>query len=359
VRAAAPEAQIATIPVADGGEGTAEALAAATGGRMVHVTARDPMGRPVDAAFALLGDGRTAVVEMARASGLTLVGDKDRDALKASTEGTGDLIAAALSKGAERVVVGIGGSATTDGGTGMARALGVRFLDREGRDLTAGGGPLAGVERIDTSGLDARVTGTEFIVACDVDNPLVGPSGTATVYAPQKGAAPADVQTLEAAMRHYAAVLERDLGVGVADLPGGGAAGGLGAGLVAFTGATLRSGIDIVLDIVGFDAALAGADLVITAEGRLDAQTARGKAPAGVARRARAAGVSVVALAGILAPDARTVREVGVDAYFAIAPGPIDQAASIQTAAERLAATAEEVVRLVDTVTGRCRGADT
>lgn len=364
VRAAAPDAEVVVMPVADGGEGTAEALAAATGGRMVHVRARDPLSRPVDAAFALLGDGRTAVVEMARASGLALVQEKDRDPLRASTEGTGDLIAAAVSAGTRRIVVGIGGSATTDGGTGMARALGARFLDEEGRDLPVGGGSLGRLAHIDAAGVDERLRGTgagriEVVVACDVDNPLVGQAGTAAVYAPQKGATPADVEVLEGAMRRYAQVLERDLGADVADLPGAGAAGGLGAGLVAFFDATLRSGIDIVLDIVAFDAALAGADLVITAEGRLDAQTARGKAPTGVARRARAAGVPVVALAGAVGPDAASVRETGIDACFAIAGGPIDLKASIESAADRLAAVAEEVARLVEAVRSGSRGADT
>jgi glycerate kinase len=293
-------------PVADGGEGTVDVLLAA-GWRRREGTVAGPTGAPVRAAFALSPEGAeplTAVVELAAASGLNLLPGGTPDPRHAGTYGTGQLIAAALDEGVDRLVLGIGGSATTDGGAGMAAALGVRLLDGRDRPLAAGGAALTGLARIDTSRLDARLAGTQVVVACDVDNPLTGPTGAAAVYGPQKGASAADVTVLDAGLARLAQLLLRDHGTDVDRIPGAGAAGGVGAGAVAFLGARLTPGIDLLLDLVGFDQALAGADLVITGEGSFDHQSLAGKAPIGVARRARAAGVPVVVLAGRVDLDA-------------------------------------------------------
>ncbi len=317
-------------PVADGGEGTVAVLLAA--GWTPHpATVAGPTGVPVVTHLALSPAGtvpRTAVVELAAASGLGLLPGGRPDPTGASTYGTGQLLSAALDAGVRRIVLGIGGSATTDGGAGMAAALGARFLDRTGTELPPGGGPLRELARLDVSGLDPRLRAVELVVACDVDNPLTGPRGAARVYGPQKGASPADVARLEAGLVRLAEVLRRELGADVASVPGAGAAGGVGAGAIAFLGARLTPGIDLLLDLVGFDTALAESDLVVTGEGSVDAQTLSGKAPLGVARRARAAGVPVLVLAGRVdlddagraALDALGV--VGVHALLDIQPDP-------------------------------------
>ena len=315
LKRARPDAEVVTLPVADGGEGTVEAVLAAGGTR---VTARvlGPTGQPVDADLALIGG--TAVVEMAQASGLRRLPGGVPAPRTATTYGTGQLIRAALDHQPRRLVLGIGGSATTDGGAGMAEALGVRFLDAEGKELPWGGAALLRLARVDTAGLDPRLAGVEVVVACDVDNPLVGPEGAAAVYGPQKGATPEDVLLLDSALRRYARVLAEDLGIDVAGRPGAGAAGGLGAGAMAFLGATMRPGIDLVLELVGFDQAVQGADLVVTGEGALDAQSLRGKAPLGVARAAAEHGVPVVALAGTVAVAAHQARAAGFEEVHAL-----------------------------------------
>jgi glycerate kinase len=310
---AVPSADCVLRPVADGGEGTV-AAALRAGYRAVPARVSGPDGRPVDAVLAV--DGNTAVVELAGAAGLGLL---DRPApLSASTRGVGELIAAALDAGARRLVLGIGGSATTDGGAGMLQALGVRLLDPAGAPVPTGGAGLAVLDRVDVTGLDPRVAGVELVVATDVDNPLVGPAGAAAVFAPQKGATAAEVELLDAALRRFAEVLRRDTGADVADLPGAGGAGGTAAGAVAVLGARLRSGAALVCDLVGLDEALAGADLAVTGEGALDAQTLRGKAPAEVARRARAAGVRCLALAGVVRLGDGDLRAAGFTAAHAL-----------------------------------------
>jgi glycerate kinase len=288
-----PQAELLLRPVADGGEGTV-AAALRAGYRPQTVRVSGPDGRPVQATIAV-GAG-TAVVELATAAGLGLAAPAP---MTATTHGVGELVAAALDQGVQRIVLGIGGSATTDGGAGMLQALGVRLLDAEGDDVPPGGGGLALLDRVDTSGLDARLAGIELVVASDVDNPLIGPSGAAHVFGPQKGASREEVDRLDAALTRYAAVLRRDLGVAVADVPGAGGAGGTAAGALA-VGARLTSGAALVCDLVGLSEVLTGADLAITGEGALDAQTLHGKAPAEVARRARAAGVPCLALAGVV-----------------------------------------------------------
>lgn len=289
----------------------------------------------------------TAVIEMAAASGLPLIAPDRRDPRVTTTRGTGDLIHAALDAGARRLLVGIGGSATNDGGAGMAQALGVRLLDTAGRDLPPGGAALARLDRVDVSGRDPRLVGVEVIVASDVTNPLCGPTGASAVYGPQKGATPEMVEELDAALAHYATVLRRDLGADVAEVPGSGAAGGLGAGLLAFLGARLQPGAAMVLEAVGFERHLPGAALVFTAEGRLDDQTAYGKAVAAVAGAARAHGVPVVVLAGGLMPGYESLYAAGVNAVLPIADGPLTLDESMARAADLVASAAERALRLI------------
>ena len=345
VAAAVPDALVDRVPMADGGEGTVTALVEATGGTYREARVSGPLGTPVTARFGLLGDGRTAVLEMAAASGLHLLRPDQYDPLRASTRGTGELLRAAFDAGARRVILGIGGSATNDGGAGLAQALGFRLLDDQGRDLDPGGAALARLARIDPTGRDRRLEAVEVAVACDVDNPLCGPRGASAVYGPQKGATEAMIRDLDRALSHFAAVVGRDLGVAVADLPGAGAAGGLGAGLVAFAGGRLGRGIDLVIAAVRLADRLDGADLCLTGEGALDASSAFGKTVVGVARLARALGCPTLALAGTIGPGAAAVLAEGVDAYFSLCPGPIPLDDARGRAGELLAAAAEQAVR--------------
>jgi len=338
--------EVVSIPLADGGEGTVEALVRATGGCIRRVRVRDPLGREIDSFYGVLGDGRTAVVETAAASGLTLLAESERNPLATCTFGTGELIRAAAESGVERLIIGLGGSATNDAGAGAMTALGARFLDANGRDLPPGGGALVNLDRIDVSGLDFPEGRVRVEVACDVNNPLVGPTGASVVFGPQKGASGEMVDRLDAGLARWAEVVKRDLGKDVAGLPGAGAAGGLGAALAAFLDAELRSGIDIVLEAVGFDEHLKGADLVITGEGRIDEQTRFGKAVGGVLRHASAAGVPVVAVAGSCAGDLRPLYDAGLTAAFSIAPGPMSVAYSMSRASELLISLSANIARL-------------
>lgn len=346
-RAVFPEAEVAKVPIADGGEGTVEALVAATSGRLEERTVRGPLGEPVQARWGVLGDGDTAVIEMAAASGLPLVPKARRDPRLTTTYGTGELVRAALDEGLTKLIVGIGGSATNDGGTGLARALGVRFLDAAGADLPEGGAALARLARLDLSGLDPRLEFAQVLVACDVDNPLTGPRGASAVYGPQKGATPEMVQELDRALEHYAAIAQAATGRDVAKLPGAGAAGGLGAGLLFFTPARLRPGVGIVLESTGFDALVKGADLVLTGEGRTDFQTAMGKAPVGVAAAAKKHGVPVVCLAGGLGDGADDVLAQGIDAIMSTVPQPMPLEEAMARGAELIEAAAARACRLV------------
>ncbi|MGH2709817.1 MAG: glycerate kinase [Actinomycetota bacterium] len=295
-----PGAEVDEVPVADGGEGTLDALVSALDGRRERVRVSGPLGDPVEAEYGLAysPEGLIAVVEMATASGLALVSPERRDPLRASTFGTGQLILAATRRGPKRVIVCIGGSATTDGGAGMAQAVGIRLLDEEGRDLRPGGGALRRLARIDAGGLAPELREIDLVVATDVDNPLTGPRGAASVFGPQKGAGPEQVAILEEGLRHCAATIHRDLGIDVRDVPGSGAAGGLGGGLIAFLGARSRGGFDIVSEVLDLPRRLEGADVAVTGEGLFDIQTSGGKAPAGVLRLAREAGCNSVVIAG-------------------------------------------------------------
>ena len=347
IQAVFPEAEVIKVPIADGGEGTVEALVAATAGRMMHTKVRGPMGEPLSAHWGISGDGHTAFIEMASASGLPLVPKERRDPRIASTFGTGELIKAALDAGLRRLVVGIGGSATNDGGSGMARALGARFLDAEDRDLPEGGAALARLARLDLSGLDSRLAEASILVACDVDNPLCGPRGASAVYGPQKGATPEMVAELDGALAVMAAVATAATGRDVALSPGAGAAGGLGAGLLFFTPASLRPGVSIVLETTGFEGLIQGADLVITGEGRTDFQTAMGKAPVGVAEVARRHGVPVICLSGGLGDGADDVLDHGIDAIVSTVPQPMTLEACMSQGAALVEAAAARVCRLL------------
>ena len=347
LRAVWPDAEVRKVPIADGGEGTVDALVAATGGRLEERTVRGPLGEPVRARWGVLGDGRTAVIEMAAASGLPLVPKDRRDPRLTTTYGTGELVRAALDAGLSRLVVGVGGSATNDGGTGLARALGVRFLDAAGQDLPEGGAALARLSRVELGGLDPRLASAEVTVACDVDNPLTGPRGASAVYGPQKGATPEMVKELDAALGHYAGVARTATGRDVAGLPGAGAAGGLGAGLLFFTPARLRPGVEIVLETTGFEALVDGADLVVTGEGRTDFQTAMGKAPVGVAAVAKRHGVPVVCLAGGLGDGADDVLAKGIDALASVVPQAMPLEEAMARGAELVEAAAARMARLL------------
>jgi glycerate kinase len=313
-REAFPRADIVEIPVADGGEGTVEALVASHNGTYEWVNVEGPLGAPVLASYGLIDGGRTGVVELASASGFVLVTPATRDPRKTSTYGFGQLLDAARRAGVESIIAGIGSSATNDGGAGMAQALGYRFLDRDGGELPRGGAALLRLERIDASRVDPAWRSIKVMVACDVTNPLTGPEGASFVYGPQKGADPITVRQLDTALARLAVVIERDLGKRVADIPGAGAAGGTGAGLMAFLGAKLVPGAALVIDTSGFESALEGAQLVITGEGRVDGQTAYGKAPGEIARRAQAAGIPVLLIAGTKGKGWETLSAKGVSA---------------------------------------------
>jgi len=345
IQAVYPEAEIAVVPVADGGEGTVQALVDATGGEMVWQTVTGPLGEPVTAFFGLLGDGQTAVIEMASAAGLPLVPPTRRDPRVTTTYGVGELILAALDRGCRRFIIGIGGSATNDGGAGLAQALGARLLAGNGSPIARGGAALATLAHIAVDTLDPRLRECVVEVACDVNNPLCGPTGASAVYGPQKGATPEMVAQLDAALAHYAEIIERDLGLSVADIPGAGAAGGLGAGLLAFLHAALRPGAQIVLEAVQLEKQLHTTSLVITAEGQLDVQTAYGKSVGAVAAMAKRYGIPVLAIAGGLGDGYEGVYALGVDAVAVLPSGPMTLAYAMEHAAELMRDTTERTLR--------------
>jgi glycerate kinase len=347
VRAAEPDAETVLVPVADGGDGTLNALVDSTGGHTIRSVVTGPLGQPIEALWGVMGDRRTAVIEMARASGLALVPPRWRNPRITTTRGTGELIQEALGKGYTRIIVGLGGSATNDGGAGMASALGARFLDAAGRPLPDGGAALARLACINVSGLLPRLAEATIIGATDVTNPLCGPTGASAVYGPQKGASPEVVAELDAALRNFAQVVQRDLGREVLDRPRAGAAGGLGAGLLAFAGAELQSGIDLVCDVLGFDQILEGAALVITGEGRADRSTIYDKAPVGVARHALARGVPTILLAGSLGAGYQELYQHGIAGIVCIADHPMTFEESLGRTAELLEGAAERALRLL------------
>lgn len=344
IRRVLPDALVDRYPIADGGEGTVEAIVTALNGRIIRATVQDPLGAKIEAPYGLTDDG-TAIIEMAAASGITLIDQTPENALSASTWGVGDLIRDAMNHGARRILVGLGGSATSDGGVGMAKALGVRFLDKEGEPIPCGLIGLRDLALIDCSGLDPRIADTEFVLITDVTNPLCGSNGALCIYGPQKGIDASKVAELEPWMEAYAELLEQHVGRPVSSLPGAGAAGGLGAALVAFCDARVERGIEFVLDAIGLNEAIAGADLVITGEGRMDAQSANGKAPIGVARRARAQGKPVVAIVGSRAEDLDGVYDEGLGLVIPLALEPMSLGECIARTEELAPIAGESAIR--------------
>ncbi len=342
-----PEAEVIKVPIADGGEGTVEALVAATDGQMIYQKVVGPQGDMVEAYWGILGDGETAVIEMAAASGLPLVPNDKKDPRIATTYGTGQLIKAALDRGLGKIIIGIGGSATNDGGCGMAQALGGSFIDSSGKELPYGGAALSKLDSVDLSGMDTRLTDTVIMVACDVDNPLCGPKGASAIYGPQKGASPEMVVELDAALEHFANKVQGVTGKDVAGYPGAGAAGGLGAGLLFFTNAKLEPGVDLVLRVIEFESLVRSAQLVITGEGRTDFQTAFGKAPVGVAKLAKKYNVPILCLSGGLGQGYEDVLMLGIDGLMSTVPGPMTLDECIEQGAELIAMGAKRLCQIL------------
>ena len=342
---AAPHAHIHCVPMADGGEGTVQAVLAATRGERRSSPALNALGEPVDAQWALLSDG-TAVIEMATAGGLEQIPRARRDPLRASSAGVGQLIRAALDAGARHIVLGLGGSATNDGGAGMMQALGMALLDSAGRPLEPGGAALARLARVDAQGLDPRLSAVQFTIASDVDNPLCGAQGASAIFGPQKGATPAQVIQLDAALTRLADVFAQTLGRDDREAPGSGAAGGIGFSARTWLGAGFRPGIEVVAEIGQLAEAVRGASLVFTGEGRMDSQTLRGKTPMGVARIAREAGVPVVAIAGSLGEGYQKLYGAGIHAAFSLAEGPCTLESACRDAARLLADRASDIMRV-------------
>lgn len=338
-----PDADYVQVPVADGGEGTLQSLVDATQGRFIEVTVTGPLGEPVTACFGLLGKGDTAMIEMAQASGIELVRPETRNPLIATTFGTGELIKAALDLGVRHFIVGIGGSATNDGGAGMLQALGIKLLDDNNQELEHGGAALAKLSHIDLATMDERLKQCTFIAASDVNNPLTGVNGASATFGPQKGATPEMVALLDNALRHYAAIIKRDLGIEVDAVAGAGAAGGMGAALLGFLNAKLKPGIEIVMEAVELAEKVKGADLVITGEGRIDGQTAQGKTPVGVARIAKKEDIPVIALAGSVGSGVEAVYEKGIDALFPVVHGAVSLDEALAKGSENLTRAARNL----------------
>ncbi|NRB66522.1 MAG: glycerate kinase [Vibrio sp.] len=341
-----PDAEFVKVPVADGGEGTVQSLIDATSGQKVFTETTGPLGETVQACYGVLGDGKTAVIEIAEASGLHLVPAEKRDPKITSSFGTGELIKHALSQGISRLIVGLGGSATNDAGAGMLAVLGVTFIDKTGEEFVpVGGASLANLARVDTSKLDPRLHQCEVVVACDVDNPLCGALGASAVFGPQKGATEQDVTLLDQSLEIFGQVTKKNVGIDVLTAAGAGAAGGMGAALLGYANAVLKPGIEIVLDTVKLESKLIGANLVITGEGKIDDQTVHGKTPVGVAKLAKQFNLPVIALAGCTGSHFQAVYEHGIDAVYACLPRPMSLQEAFHEAASNLANVAENVAR--------------
>lgn len=349
IKRAIPDAKCIHVPMADGGEGTVQSLVDATGGSLIEKEVTGPLGTPVLAKYGILGDGKTGVIEMASASGIHHVTKDTKNPLITTTLGTGELMRDCIERGITNIILGIGGSATNDGGAGMARALGYSFLDQDGKELPLGGGFLNQLDRIDTSAVLPQLKDVSILVASDVTNPLCGERGASAVFGPQKGATPEMVATLDNNLRHYGGTIKKQLGIEVIDVPGAGGAGGLGGGLLAFTKATMRRGIEIVIEYTGLEEQLKQADYCITGEGGIDFQTKFGKAPYGVAQAAKRVNkeMKVVALAGHVGQDVETLYDEGFDAIFGIVPGAAQLETLLAQGKENVARTSESVARLL------------
>lgn len=346
IRCVDKNAKVDKVAIADGGEGTTQAIVNCLNGEYVKLEVEGPLKRKVIARYGIV-EGKSAIIEMAEASGLFLITDKERNPLKTSTYGTGQLILDALERGCSKIIMGIGGSATNDGGMGMAKALGVKFLDKDGEVIEEGGGSLHKLAKIDLSKLDARLKSIEFIVACDVNNPLCGETGASAVYAMQKGATVEMIHELDNNLSHYADIIKRDTGIDVKEVPGAGAAGGLGAALIAFCGAKLLKGVDIVLDTVNIDERMKNVDIVITGEGRIDAQTANGKVPVGIATRAKKYNKPVFAIAGFIGDGAELVYEHGIDSIMSSMVAPISVEESMKQSRKLIRDASERLFRVI------------
>ena len=346
-----PDADYELVPMADGGEGTVQSLVDATEGEIITADVQNPLDETVSAFYGVLGDQQTAVIEMSAASGIQFVTTETKNPLITTTYGTGQLIKDALDRGMRRFIIGLGGSATNDGGAGMAEALGVRFLDENGQQIARGGAALATLHEIDMSNLDPRVAESEFLLASDVTNPLVGETGASAVFGPQKGATPAMVAELDAALNNYAAVIKAQLGVDLANTPGAGAAGGLGAGMLAFTQAKMQSGISLVVEATELVAKAANADVAFVGEGAIDFQTQYGKTPMGAAQAVKQASpnAKVIGLAGYVGDGIDALYDLGIDAVFSIVPGAVDLPTAMKTGEANLTRTAENIARLLNT----------
>ncbi len=333
------------LPMADGGEGTVQSLIDASGGNIIETMVHDPLFREIKSFYGIMGDGKTAVIEMAAASGLPLLAHNERNPLKTTTYGTGELIKDALNRGCSSFIVGLGGSATNDGGCGMAQALGVKFLHEDGKEIGMGGGELSKINSIDVSGLDSRIKNAQFLAACDVDNPLCGAKGAAEVYARQKGASEDDVVTLDRGLHHFAQIVRQQFNLDINDFAGAGAAGGLGAGMMIFLKAKLQRGVEIVTQATGLAEKMQGANLVITGEGRIDFQTAFGKTLYGVAQIAKQKNIPLIVLAGGLGDGYKTLYEKGFTAIFSITDKPMLLQNAMDSAALLLENAAENLIR--------------
>ena len=342
-----PEAEVVLCPVADGGDGTLETLVEVSGGEVRTCSVQNPIGETITAQWGAMGDGVTAVIEMARTSGLALLSLDERDPLNSSTFGLGQAILEALNQGFRKFIVGIGGSATNDAGAGMAQALGATLLNAEGKSIPFGGAALADLRSIDISKMDTRIENSQFMVACDVSNPLTGDEGASAVYGPQKGATPEMVAQLDNALLNFAEIVKKDIGKNVSEISGAGAAGGLGAGMLAFMGAELKAGVDIVLETVQLREKLSDVDLVITGEGGMDFQTVYNKAPIGVARIAGDFNIPTIAIAGLLGQNFTVVHDHGIRAATSIVDGPISLEESSERASELISNSVEESLRFI------------
>ena len=345
---ALPNAQTTLIPIADGGDGTLETLVATTQGTIQQATVSDPLGRPITSTWGALGDGQTAMIEMSRASGLALLQEQERDPRITSTFGTGQLILEALNEGFSKLIIGIGGSATNDGGAGMAQALGIKLLDKHGINLKPGGSNLKDLGQIDISEIDARISEATIMVATDVSNTLCGPTGASAVYGPQKGATQSMIEELDQCLNHFADSIKESLNIDIKSVPGSGAAGGMGGGLMAFLGADLQPGVDVVLETLKIESYLENADLVITGEGQMDYQTVFNKAPIGIAKRAKKRNIPVIAIAGSLGKGYEQVFDHGIDGVTAAVLAPMPLTKATNEAKSLVSLAAERAVRLVE-----------
>jgi len=347
IRKVFKSAEIVKVPMADGGEGTVQSLVDATGGKLINLKVKGPLLKSVDAFYGILGDGNTAVIEMAAASGITLISKEERNPMKTTTYGTGEMIKHALDKGCRNFIIGIGGSATNDGGAGMLNALGVKLLDENGEEIGYGGGSLDKLCVIDISKIDSRIKVSNIVAACDVDNPLCGERGATCIFGPQKGADENMIITLDKNLSHFADMVDKYLGVSIIDYPGAGAAGGLGGGLLAFLNAKLQSGVNIVIETTALEDKLKDADLVITGEGMIDYQTQYGKTPYGVAMLSKKYDIPVIAIAGSIGRDAEELYLKSFDSIFSIIDKPMGLEEAIENSAILLQKAAERIMRVI------------